>query len=358
MTALTIGELTKLTGVEKRTIDYYSAKEEKGGCAILPYTLADNSKYRLYDETAIRTLFRIRLYRELDYSISEIKAMISGSEYLSKEMLESQIKKLEEKKIKEMNRLDEMIAFANAMKEIAMQPMHLARISTQVSFDGLKGAITGLSDLLNTNLDLIDKSSELARLAIAALNTINKHKDGGFGSSEVQTVIKTFYKRLPDTDGSSFSVVFDYIFNSLEKLYQQEMELEKTADPENMTLDDATIKAMKEAFCICSKWAHETKTLNMVSDIGAFTSSNAAVAIEIDEKYGKGFFGEVCVEFMTDICDEIKRQCFSSPGILESIIYGIGSSEIEDRYGEGFFEFTINAVDAFSKNQESKVEPS
>ncbi|GLV60615.1 hypothetical protein KDH_74340 [Dictyobacter sp. S3.2.2.5] len=73
-----IGEVAKLTGVPIKTIRYYTDID------LLPATERTEARFRLYSMTAIWRLQLIRVLRQLEFSLEEIRAMLVGN--LSPEM--------------------------------------------------------------------------------------------------------------------------------------------------------------------------------------------------------------------------------------------------------------------------------
>ncbi len=62
---MTVHEVSKLTGVSIRTLQYY---DHIGLLHTAEYTEAG---YRLYDDTALETLQQILLFRELEFPLKE-----------------------------------------------------------------------------------------------------------------------------------------------------------------------------------------------------------------------------------------------------------------------------------------------
>ncbi|OUO80547.1 hypothetical protein B5F53_02185 [Blautia sp. An249] len=91
-------EISKIAGVSKRTLQYY---DDEG---MIQVKRSENN-YRLYDERALETLWKIMLYKETGMELKEIKKVLSMSEGEKKEFykkyvekIENQIQVLEEKK--------------------------------------------------------------------------------------------------------------------------------------------------------------------------------------------------------------------------------------------------------------------
>ncbi|WP_194191445.1 MerR family transcriptional regulator [Clostridium chrysemydis] len=100
---LTIKEVSKLCGVTTRTLHYY---DEIG---IFKPSLINNSGYRLYSEDSLIKLQEILFFKELDFSLKEIKNIISDPNYDRKYALNMQKEIL----IKKKNRIEDLIKLIN-----------------------------------------------------------------------------------------------------------------------------------------------------------------------------------------------------------------------------------------------------
>ena len=94
-----INELAKLTGLTVRTLHYY---DEIG---LLNPGSVTEAGYRIYDDSALADLQQILFFRELEFSLSEIKEMMNNADYNKTEVLEKQRELLQIKR----NRLDRLI---------------------------------------------------------------------------------------------------------------------------------------------------------------------------------------------------------------------------------------------------------
>ncbi|MFV0517965.1 MAG: MerR family transcriptional regulator [Aminipila sp.] len=70
-----INEVAKLTGVTVRTLHYY---DEIG---LLKPSKITEAGYRLYDSKALETLQQILFFRELDFSLKDIKEIMTNTNY-------------------------------------------------------------------------------------------------------------------------------------------------------------------------------------------------------------------------------------------------------------------------------------
>ena len=89
---MTVNEVSKLTGVSIRTLQYY---DKIGLLKPAEYT---ESGYRLYDDAALEKLQQVLLFRELEFPLKDIKDIITRSDFDKKKALDQQIGLLELKK--------------------------------------------------------------------------------------------------------------------------------------------------------------------------------------------------------------------------------------------------------------------
>ena len=89
---MTVNEVSKLTGVSIRTLQYY---DTIGLLKPDGYTASD---YRLYDDTALERLQQILLFKELEFPLKEIKRIIDAPDFDRDKALSQQIELLTMKK--------------------------------------------------------------------------------------------------------------------------------------------------------------------------------------------------------------------------------------------------------------------
>lgn len=102
----TVNQVSKLTGVSVRTLHHYDA------IGLLKPTEITESGYRLYDDDAICRLQSILFFRELQFPLKDIKAILDSPDYYPAEALNQQIKLLE----LQYKHLGELILYAKKMK--------------------------------------------------------------------------------------------------------------------------------------------------------------------------------------------------------------------------------------------------
>lgn len=82
---MTVHEVSKLAGVSIRTLQYY----DKIG--LLHPTGYTDAGYRLYDDADLERLQRILLFRELEFPLKDIKAIINSPDFDRSKALEQRI---------------------------------------------------------------------------------------------------------------------------------------------------------------------------------------------------------------------------------------------------------------------------
>lgn len=110
---MTVHEVSKLAGVSIRTLQYY----DKIG--LLHPTGYTDAGYRLYDDTDMERLQHILLFRELEFPLKDIKAILDSPDFDRSKALEQQIELLKLKK----EHLDNLINFALGIKMLGVKYM-------------------------------------------------------------------------------------------------------------------------------------------------------------------------------------------------------------------------------------------
>ena len=102
---MSVHEVSELTGVSIRTLQYY---DRIGVLHPAGYTEAG---YRMYDGKDLEKLQQILLFRELEFSLKEIKAMMEDPDFDREKALKQQIEMLMLKK----DHLEDLIRFARGI---------------------------------------------------------------------------------------------------------------------------------------------------------------------------------------------------------------------------------------------------
>jgi len=117
----TVKEVSNLTGISVRTLHHY---DEIG---LLKPTEVTEAGYRLYDDTALERLQMILLFRELQFPLKDIKAMLDSPTFNTAEALSQQIALLE----LEYKRLGELIVHARNLQQKEGLFMNFEPFNTQ-----------------------------------------------------------------------------------------------------------------------------------------------------------------------------------------------------------------------------------
>lgn len=118
---MTVNEVSKLTGVSARTLQYYDT------IGLLKPSRYTESGYRLYDDTALEKLQQILLFKELEFPLKEIKEIIDAPNFDRNKALEQQIQLLTMKK----EHLENLINFARGIKWLGVKRMDFTVFDTK-----------------------------------------------------------------------------------------------------------------------------------------------------------------------------------------------------------------------------------
>ena len=118
---MTVNEVSKLTGVSIRTLQYYDT------IGLLKPAEYTESGYRLYDDTALERLQQILLFKELEFPLKEIKEIIDAPNFDRNKALEQQIELLTMKK----DHLENLINFARGIKWLGVKQMDFTVFDTK-----------------------------------------------------------------------------------------------------------------------------------------------------------------------------------------------------------------------------------
>ena len=109
----TVHEVSELTGVSVRTLHHYDA------IGLLKPARVTQAGYRLYDDAALRRLQSILLFRELQFPLKQIKAILESPGFRRKEALQQQLEMLQLQR----RRLDALIGLAREAIETGGETM-------------------------------------------------------------------------------------------------------------------------------------------------------------------------------------------------------------------------------------------
>lgn len=117
----TVQEVSKITGVSVRTLHYYDQ------IGLLKPAKITEAGYRIYEEEQLERLQSILIYRELKFSLKDIKAILDSSAFDRDKMLEQQIKLLQMQK----EHLENLIVYATEIKSEGAKSMDFSVFDTK-----------------------------------------------------------------------------------------------------------------------------------------------------------------------------------------------------------------------------------
>ena len=118
---MTVHEVSKISGVSIRALHHY----DKIG--LLPATEVTKAGYRLYYDKALERLQHILLFKELEFSLKEIKDILDSPGFDRSKALEQQIQLLELRK----EHLQNLIDLAWGIKTIGVKNMSFEAFDTK-----------------------------------------------------------------------------------------------------------------------------------------------------------------------------------------------------------------------------------
>lgn len=110
----TVKQVSKLTGISVRTLHHYDA------IGLLKHAKVTEAGYRLYDDKALKRLQNILLFRELQFPLKEIKAILDSPDFDPSEAIQQQIKLLELQR----NHIARLISFAREIQQKGVNKMN------------------------------------------------------------------------------------------------------------------------------------------------------------------------------------------------------------------------------------------
>ena len=209
---MTVNEVSKLMGVSIRTLQYYDSIN------LLRPTQYTDAGYRLYDDTALERLRQIMLFRELEFSLKEIKSILESPNFDRDEALQQQIDMLTLKR----EHLDNLITFARGLKQVGGMTMDYSAFDTTKLDEYAKQAkakwqdTKAYTEFEQKNRGRSKESEEaLARGLMTIFEEFGKLKNTSPDSADAQALVK----RLQSYITENYYNCTPEILNSLGSMY-------------------------------------------------------------------------------------------------------------------------------------------
>ena len=116
-----IHEVSRLTGVSVRALHHYDR------IGLLPATEVTEKGYRLYDDTALERLQHILLFKELQFSLKEIRAILDSPDFDREKALAQQIRLLKLKR----EHLDNLLELAQGIRTMGVKALDFNAFDTK-----------------------------------------------------------------------------------------------------------------------------------------------------------------------------------------------------------------------------------
>lgn len=214
----TVKEISRLTGVSVRTLHYYDERD------LLKPTKVTEAGYRLYDDTALERLHSILLFRELQFPLKEIKAILDSPNFDIKTALNEQIELLELQK----KRLDKIISSAREILNKGVNTMSFSSFDKteleQYAAEAKRkwGHTDAYKEYEQNHSDSFDKVDEFMQI----FTEIGKIKHLSPDCDEVQMLIKKLQNFITD----NYYTCTDEILKDLGEMYVSDERFKNNID--------------------------------------------------------------------------------------------------------------------------------
>ena len=220
---MTVNEVSKLTGVSIRTLQYY---DKIGLLRPAQYT---DAGYRLYDDAALETLQQILLFRELEFPLKDIGEIIGSPDFDRSKALEQQIELLTLKK----EHIENLIDLARGIQLLGVRHLKFDAFDTKKIDEyaaqakaswGNTPAYKEFEEKSKGRTKEQDRDISLGMMDIFAEFGAIRTTDPA--SEEAQALVK----KLQDYITENFYTCTDEILNGLGKMYSGGGEFTKNID--------------------------------------------------------------------------------------------------------------------------------
>lgn len=271
---MTVKQVAELTGVSVRTLQFY---DEIG---LLKPPQTTTAGYRLYDENALETLQQILFFKELDFSLKEIQAIMENPHFDRMTAYEKQRDLIQMKRDRLdglLNLLNKLIKGESCMEFKEFDMSEYFRILSQFKETHSDDIIKRMGSLKQFDAmvsDLKDREEEIARMAVKQYGNLENY------TKAMEKNLQNYLSDSPAIDPSKTGGL-------IEKTEALTRSL--TAD---LSRDPASPQVQKAAEALISFTNDCSKALDMGEgywETMAKTYMENPVYIEVnDRKYGEG----------------------------------------------------------------------
>lgn len=209
---MTVHEVSELTGVSIRALHHYDR------IGLLHPAEITGAGYRLYDDTALERLQCILLFKELQFSLKEIKDILDSPDFDYSRALDQQITLLQMKK----EHLENLINLAREIKQIGVKKLDFTVFNTKKMDEYAKRAKESWGqtpEYREFEEKSKDRAKEDERKLWAGLMEIFTEFGSMKGSSPSGSAAQRLVKKLQDYITEHFYTCSDEILAALGNMY-------------------------------------------------------------------------------------------------------------------------------------------
>ncbi len=317
-----IKELVKY-GLDKRTIDYYT------NLGMIPFTTEDGSNYRDYGEDAVVAVKKIVILRDVGLSVKEIKEALENHSYFTTAMWNKHIEQLREEKIKAQQHFDDMIRYAEELRDSSSAALRFAgefddplegRIITKITAHmnkKLRSFLKSIAqdDYLDSTKSQDNDINDLLDFVVVFFQRLERFYDKGIASdaADVQQLLSTLHQRLL----RYYGIAVYYVYTLFKDLSPKDLGISED-DVEDFNL-------FIEMFDIIANWFRHAKSIEAAADLSAFASEFASEIKAFDDKVEDSSY-DAMSEIIKDIC-EWPSQITPDSNLEEHIMFGVETGQ-------------------------------
>lgn len=220
---MTVHEVSELTGVSIRALHHYDR------IGLLHPAEVTGAGYRLYDDTALERLQCILLFKELQFSLKEIKDILDSPDFDYSRALDQQITLLQMKK----EHLENLINLAREIKQIGVKKLDFTVFNTKKMDEYAERAKESWGqtpEYREFEEKSKDRTKEDERKLWAGLMEIFTEFGSMKGSSPSGSAAQRLVKKLQDYITEHFYTCSDEILAALGNMYAGGGEMTENID--------------------------------------------------------------------------------------------------------------------------------
>jgi DNA-binding transcriptional MerR regulator len=220
---MTVHEVSELTGVSIRALHHYDR------IGLLHPAEVTGAGYRLYDDTALERLQCILLFKELQFSLKEIKDILDSPDFDYSRALDQQITLLQMKK----EHLENLINLAREIKQIGVKKLDFTVFNTKKMDEYAERAKESWGqtpEYREFEEKSKDRTKEDERKLWAGLMEIFTEFGSMKGSSPSGSAAQRLVKKLQDYITEHFYTCSDEILTVLGSMYDGGGEMTENID--------------------------------------------------------------------------------------------------------------------------------